>query len=70
MMEKQSARVLAYIVKHGGITSMDAFRDLGITRLSARIWDLRRAGVPVTDSYEYKIENGKVVTKWKVYRIA
>lgn len=70
MMEKQSARVLAYIQKHGAITSMDAFRELGITRLSARIWDLRHAGVPITDFYEYKIENGKVVTKWKVYRIA
>ena len=34
-------RVLEYIRDFGSITSLDAFRDLGITRLSASIWLLR-----------------------------
>ena len=37
---KQSDRVLAYIKKYGSITTLEAFRDLGVTRLSARIYEL------------------------------
>lgn len=33
-------RVLNYINQYGSITSLDAFRDLGISRLSAYIWIL------------------------------
>lgn len=40
----QCEKVLNYIDKHGGITSMEAFSELGVTRLSARIWDLRHDG--------------------------
>jgi len=41
---KQEQRVLEYLKTHPGITSLDAFREFGITRLSARIWNLRREG--------------------------
>lgn len=41
---KQEQRVLEYLKTHSGITSLDAFREFGITRLSARIWNLRREG--------------------------
>ena len=37
----QATRVQLYIERFGSITSLDAFKDLGITRLSARIWELR-----------------------------
>lgn len=43
-MEKrktQAERVLEYIQKYGSITTLDAFRDLGVTRLSARIYELK-----------------------------
>lgn len=42
-MEKrtQADRVLDYIKKFGSITTLEAFRDLGVTRLSARIFELR-----------------------------
>lgn len=40
----QNDLVLAYIRAYGSITTLEAFRDLGITRLSARIYDLSRAG--------------------------
>ena len=32
---------------HGSITTMDAFRELGITRLSARISDLKSMGIGI-----------------------
>lgn len=42
-MVGQKKAVLDYMEEHGGITSMEAF-ELGITRLSAVIFDLRKAG--------------------------
>ena len=41
----QADRVLEYIKKFGSITTLQAFRDLGVTRLSARIFELRDRGI-------------------------
>ena len=43
----QNDRVLAYMRSHKGITSLDAYRDLGCTRLSARIADLKGMGIEI-----------------------
>ena len=40
----QAERVLQYIKDFGRITPYEAFRDLAIMRLSARIYDLQDAG--------------------------
>ena len=40
-MGKQQERVLKYMQDFGSITSLDAFKDLGVTRLSAVIHTLR-----------------------------
>lgn len=40
----QRDMVAKYINDFGSITSWQAFADLGITRLSARIWELKRDG--------------------------
>lgn len=37
----QNERVKRHLETFGKITSIEAFREYGITRLSARIWDLR-----------------------------
>ena len=37
-------RVLNYMRLHGSITSLEAFSNLGVSRLSARIKDLRDSG--------------------------
>lgn len=36
----QADRILDYMREFGGITTMDAFNDLGVTRLSARIYEI------------------------------
>ena len=41
----QQTRVLRYMQDYGSITSLEAFRDLGITRLSGVIFDLRKTHV-------------------------
>lgn len=40
----QNKAVVEYMTVHGSITSMEAFANLGITRLSGRILELRRKG--------------------------
>ena len=47
VVQTQNDRVLSYMERHPSITSLDAIRDLGCTRLSARISDLRRKGYAI-----------------------
>ena len=46
----QNDLVLEYCRAYGSITTLEAFRDLGITRLASRIHDLKKAG------YEFERE--------------
>lgn len=43
-MKGSKARLLEHLEKNRTITSMEAFQMFGITRLSARIFDLRHLG--------------------------
>lgn len=40
----QNEKILKYIKDFGSITSLQAFTDLGCTRLSGRIYDLQKEG--------------------------
>lgn len=42
---KQTDRIKEYIERYGSISSLEAFRDLGITRLAARIADMEAEGI-------------------------
>ena len=44
----QKEAVLKYMKEHGKISSMEAFSELGVTRLSAVIFDLRKEHDVVT----------------------
>ena len=59
-MKSQNEVVLQYLKDHGRITTYDAFRH-GITRLSARIWELKhKHGIVITsEHFSYKAKNGK-----------
>lgn len=41
----QRERILLYIHEFGSITPMEAFRDLGITKLATRISEMSRQGI-------------------------
>ena len=43
-------RLLEYLKKHKTITSLQAIRDLGNTRLSATIFDLRKDGYAINST--------------------
>ena len=48
----QQAAVLDYIQKHGSITSMQAFEYLGVTRLSAVVYNLKEKGYNIISEPE------------------
>ena len=43
----QCEKIVEYIREFGSITTMEAFTDLGITRLASRIHDLQREGFSI-----------------------
>ena len=48
----QKERILKYLDDFGSITQLEAIRDIGVMRLGARIWELRRNGVPIVRETE------------------
>lgn len=64
----QADRVLDYIKKFGSITTLEAFRDLGVTRLSARIFELRNKGLNIdSTSVTSKNRYGETCTYAKYF---
>ena len=49
----QHERILEYLDRFGSITPMDAFMDLGITKLSTRIGEICKAGHQIDKKIEY-----------------
>lgn len=41
-MTPQTQKVANYLAKHRKITPLEALRELGVMRLGARIWELRK----------------------------
>lgn len=48
----QCDRIIIYIKDFGSITTLEAFTELGIVRLGARISELRAKGLPIDDKPE------------------
>lgn len=63
----QTRKILEYMQTYGSISSMEAFRELGITRLSARIYDLRRAGYQIDTWRVSKKKNGEEIMYFRYY---
>ena len=58
----QCERIVAYIHEYGSITTMEAFTDLGISRLASRIHDLQDMGYQITrESIQVKNRYGEAV---------
>jgi hypothetical protein len=56
--ETHKSRLLAYLQHYGSITSLEAIRDLGNTRLAASIFLLKE------DGYNIKTSDASVPTRW------
>lgn len=52
-MASQKQMVLDYIREFGSITPIDAFRDLGVTRLAAKVFELKKDGHDIRTEREH-----------------
>ena len=64
MKGTQNEMILHHMKVHGSITTMEAFQKYGVTRLSGRIWELRKKyniiSTPVTTI------NGKKIARYSL----
>ena len=65
----QTEKVKEYIDTHGSITSMEAFRDLKITRLAARISDLKQMGINIGSTTEVSVNTWGEKSRYARYYI-
>lgn len=65
----QVERINQYMVDFGGITQLDAVRDLGIMRLAARIADMRAAGMTISDEWVHTKNRYGEKVKFKRYKL-
>ena len=64
----QCERILKYMDDFGSISTMQAFADLGVTRLASRIHDLRRMGIGIESETRTGINRYGESTHYSVYR--
>lgn len=65
----QCEKILNHMQTIGGISAYDAVMRYGITRLSARIFDLRKAGYKIaSDTVKTKNRDGKCC-QYEVFRL-
>lgn len=65
----QCEMIMKYIDTFGSITTMEAFSDLGITRLASRVCDLQKKGVELERQMETrKNRYGKKVSYMRYSR--
>lgn len=66
----QTERVLRHLKDYGSITTLEAFKEYGITRLSARIYDLKMQGYGIeTEKNTARNRYGEKVS-FNTYRLA
>lgn len=65
----QCDKILEYIRRFGSITSWQAYADLGITQLGARIWELKDRGYVFTKERVYTKNRLEEKTHYDIYRL-
>ena len=66
----QQQRILQYMRDFGSISPMEAFRDLGITKLATRISEMTRNGHAVTRQMETSQNRYGDTVRYMRYRLA
>lgn len=68
-MKTQEELVLEYLQEYKEITSWEAFMRFGITRISAKIFNLRKMGYDISTNYLTKKNRYGVTVTYGVYRL-
>lgn len=69
MKTAQWKRILHYMVRFGSISTLEAFNDLGVTRLASRIHDLKRRGYKITSETQTGTNRFGETVHYKVYKL-
>lgn len=70
MKVTQCQRILDYMDQFGSISTLEAFRDLGVARLASRIHDLKNMGYHIESETKSMKNRYGELTYFKVYRLA
>lgn len=65
----QCERILNYIRRYGSITSWQAYQDLAVTQLAARIYELKERGYVFSTERIYTKNRMGEDTHYDVYRL-
>ena len=65
----QAQMILQYMADNGSISAAEAFYHLGITRLSARIFDLRKAGHRIVNETVTGVNRHGARVRYDRYRV-
>ena len=65
----QKERIRQYLDDFGSITQLEAMKDLGVMRLTARIWEMQRAGEPIVTEWETGKNRYGQATRYARYRL-
>lgn len=63
----QQERLLAMMKGGKRVSSMDAFQTLGITRISATVFELRKDGIKVLDEWKEGLNRFGEKVRYKVF---
>lgn len=66
----QTQRILDYIDEFGSISPLEAFRDLGITKLATRISEMQREGFKFKKTFEKSKNRFGETVRYMRYRKA
>jgi hypothetical protein len=64
----QKQMIVNYIFNFGSISPMEAFADLGVTKLSTRISEMKKKGVVFEDEWEERTNRYGKTVRFKRYR--
>ena len=65
----QGMKILKYMQDYGSITPVEAFRDLGVMRLGARIYDLEQEGIRIVHERENSTNRMGEKVSYSRYRL-
>lgn len=65
----QCQRIIDYMRQFGSISTIEAFNDLGVTRLASRIHDLKGQGYSIISEIKTSKNRYGENTSYKVYRL-
>ena len=65
----QKERIIDYIIQFGSISSWEAYKDLGITQLGARIDQLKKDGFQFETEWVHSENRYGEIAKYKRYKL-